>query len=83
MGPVYLWPQYFGYELTLQEFLWVYRVFPLVGELRFFSLSNKQGKRIIDGCSSINKGWKKKFFCVSTAGLYESNLASSVIVPSV
>ena len=50
MGVIHLWPQIFGYELTLQEFLWTYQPFTLFGELDFFSLLARQGKRIIDKC---------------------------------
>ena len=39
MGAVHLWSQMFGYELTLQQFLWSYRPFTLFGEPSFFSLS--------------------------------------------
>ena len=36
IGAAYLWPQTFGYEMSLSEFLWAYRPFSLVGELGFF-----------------------------------------------
>ena len=49
----------------------------------FFSLSAKQERKIVDWCPSNNKGWKKKFLYVSTAGLYGSNPESVVAVPSV
>ena len=75
IGAIYLWPQRFGYELTLPELLWIYRPFPLFGEVGFFSLSARQGKKVISRCPSNNKGWKKKFFHVSTLGFCEENPA--------
>ena len=83
MGVAYLWPQYFGYELTLQEFLWTYRAFTLTEELRFFSLSTMQGRKIIDKYPSNNKGWKTKFFQVLTSGLYKADPESDVVLPTV
>ena len=73
MGVIHVWPQMFGYKLTLQEFLWTYRPFALFREPDLFSLSARQGRRIIDKCPTSNKGWKTKFFHVSTLGLNEEN----------
>ena len=65
--------QMFGFNLTLQEFIWTYWPFALFGEPNFFSLINRQRRRIIDKCLTNNKGWKTKFFHVSTLGLNEEN----------
>ena len=73
MGAIHLWPQIFGYELTIQEFFWTYQSFALFGEAGFFSLSARHGRKIIDKCQSSNKGWNGKFFHMSTLGLYEEN----------
>ena len=32
MEAIYFWPQCFGYEMSLSEFLWTYRPFPLTNE---------------------------------------------------
>ena len=52
-------------------------------ELGFFSLSARQGRKIINKCLSNNKGWKKNFFHVSTSRLYETDPGSVVVVPTV
>mgnify|MGYP000974037881 CR=1 FL=1 len=71
MGVIYFWPLHLGYELSLSEFLWSYRPFPLACEVGFFSLSARLGKRIIVKLPSNNKGWKSKFFYVSIMGFCE------------
>ena len=73
MGTIHLWPQWFGYELMLQELLWTYPLFALFEEVGFFSLQARQQKNIIDKCPSSNKGWKGKFFHVSTLGFCEES----------
>ena len=73
MGATHLWPQRFGYELTLQEFLWAYRPFALFGEPGFFSLTAGPGKKIIDKVQTSNKGWKTKFFHLSTLRFCKEN----------
>lgn len=73
MGAIHLWPQRFGYELTLRELLWTFRPISLHNEVGFFSLQSRQGKKIITGCPSNNKGWKHRFFQVSALGFCEEN----------
>ena len=68
-----MWPQRFGYKLTLQEFLWTYRPFALFEELGFFSLSARPGRKIIDKVPTSIKGWKTKFFHVSALRFCEEN----------
>ena len=82
MGAAYLWPQTFGHEMSLPEFLLAYRPFLLVVKLGFFSLSSRQGRKLIDECPSNNKGWKTKFFHVSTLGICEDILGSGVHLPT-
>jgi len=81
MGAIYFWPQYFGFELTLAEFLWVYRPFGLAGDPGFFSLSARPGKKIIVKAPSNNKGWKNKFFHVSVMGFSQGELRSGDLIP--
>ena len=64
----------YGYELTLQEFFWTYRPFALFEEVGFFSLFDWYGRKITDKCPSSNKGWKAKFFYVSTLGFCKETL---------
>ena len=73
MGVIYLWPQWFRYDLPFQEFMWSYRPFSLFGEVGFFSLQARQGRKIINRCPSNNKGWNQKYFHVPTLGLCEES----------
>ena len=82
MGAIYFWPQHFGYELSLSEFLWTYRPFPLTNEAGFFGLSARPGKKIIVKYPSNNKGWKNKFFHVSTMGFCEGEPRSGEGMPT-
>ena len=81
MGSTYLWPQLFGHELSLSEFLWAYRPFALVGEVGFFSLSSRSGRKLIDKCPSNKKGWKTRFFQIPTLQLYEDGPSSGAGLP--
>ena len=63
----------YGYKLTPQEFLFVYRPFGLFGEKGFFSFTAWLGKKIIDKIPTSNKGWKTRFFLASRRGFGEGN----------
>ena len=63
----------FGYELTPQEFLFVYRPFALFGEKGFFSFSSRPGRKVIEKIPTNNKGWKTRFFLASKRGFCEGN----------
>ena len=65
VGAIHLWPQMFRYELTHQEFLFTYMAFALFGEMGFFSLSARPGRKIIEKIPNSNKGWKTRFFLAS------------------
>ena len=71
----------FGHELSLSEFLWAYQPFALVGEVGFFSLSSRSGRKLIDKCPSNNKGWKTRFFQVPTLRLCEDGPQSGAGLP--